>query len=185
MWRESYFPSCSFPLCLRSLAQQNILLSWNFCCKLLAAIDVVKWFWLIDHDTGLEKNVSAEIGVLNSNCMCISAGTLGRRDLGAGVFARVMVNCTVGTALRSRTLIAFVPPQLVLIGIGTGHRCLLWPGNTEGDYLRKLESPATYIHTMFCMSGRPHIPILKRTIRWHCLEALPPSIFHDLLLSTL
>lgn len=41
-WRESYFPSCSFPLCLRSLAQQNILLSWNFCCKLLAAIDMVK-----------------------------------------------------------------------------------------------------------------------------------------------
>lgn len=73
----------------------------------------------------MEKNVSAKIGVLNSNCTCISAGTLGRRDLGAGVFAHVMVNCTVGTALRSRTLIAFVPPQLVLIGIGTGHRCLL------------------------------------------------------------
>lgn len=114
--------------------------------------------------------------------LCRHSGKEGPRDRS---FAHVMVNCTVGTALRSKTLIAFVPLQLVLIGIGTGHRCLLWPGNTEGDYLRKLESPAMYVHTMFCMSGRPHIPILKRTIRWHCLEALPPSIFHDLLLSRL
>lgn len=143
----------------------------------------VWWIWaaaikIIDCDVGLEC-ISAEMGDPDSNCRCTSASSLGGKDLGQDFLPR----WAMGRLIVQREQLFFEKQAHNFIHFSAispdsdRYRPSLTPviRSTEGDHLRKSERQPDVSHD----GGRPHVPILKWTIRWHCFETLPPNISPD------